>query len=179
MLGKLACLSALVAGGLAQQVGKETAETHPKITWQKCTRPGSCTTVNGEVTIDANWRWTHDTKGLTNCYDGNKWNETICKDAKSCASNCAIEGMFRRPEEDGKGISVDILLGADYKATYGASTSGNALTIQFVTKGQYCKLSFVGFNDTQLTFIYLSDQRRVSVLSHGQRHQISNVHSSR
>jgi len=71
MLGKLAALSALVAGVSAQQVGKETTETHPKMTWQKCTKPGSCTTVNGEVTIDANWRWTHDTKGYSNCYNGN------------------------------------------------------------------------------------------------------------
>lgn len=28
-------------------------------------------------------------------------------------------------------------IGADYKATYGASTSGNSLSINFVTKGQY------------------------------------------
>jgi cellulose 1,4-beta-cellobiosidase len=92
MLGKLAALSALVAAASAQQVGKD-AENHPKMTWQKCTRPGSCTTVNGEVVIDANWRWTHDVKSTTNCYDGNTWNESICKDAKSCASSCAIEGM--------------------------------------------------------------------------------------
>ncbi|CAK7200773.1 Exoglucanase 1 [Sporothrix eucalyptigena] len=106
---------ALVAG---QQVGTQTTETHPKMTWQKCSGAGSCTTVNGEVTIDANWRWLHDKGGYTNCYTGNAWNTTVCKDAKSCAANCALDG-------------------ADYKATYGASTSGNALSIGFVTKGQY------------------------------------------
>ena len=36
----------------------------------------------------------------------------------ACASNCALEG-------------------ADYKATYGAVTSGNSLKLAFVTKGTY------------------------------------------
>ena len=122
MIAKFAALTALLGMAAAQQVGKETTETHPKMTWQKCTGTGgtSCTNVNGEITIDANWRWTHDKNGYTNCYSGNSWNATICKDAKSCASNCAVDG-------------------ADYKGTYGASTSGNALTIGFVTKGEYCK----------------------------------------
>jgi len=97
MRGNLAVLAVLAAAASAQQVGKENAETHPKMTWQKCTRPGSCTTVNGEITIDANWRWTHEAKSTANCYNGNTWNETICKDAKSCAANCAIEGRSRRP----------------------------------------------------------------------------------
>ncbi|TPX10213.1 uncharacterized protein E0L32_001410 [Thyridium curvatum] len=117
MYTSLAAFSTFLALVAGQQVGKEKTETHPKMTWQKCTAPGSCTTVNGEVTIDANWRWVHDKGGYTNCYTGNEWNSTICKDAKSCASNCALEG-------------------ADYKATYGASTSGNALSLTFVTKGE-------------------------------------------
>lgn len=80
---------ALVAG---QQVGTQTTETHPKMSWQKCSGAGSCTTVQGEVTIDANWRWLHDKGGYSNCYTGNAWNTTVCKDAKSCAANCALDG---------------------------------------------------------------------------------------
>ena len=118
MLAKFAALTALLGVTTAQQVGTQTTETHPKMTWSKCTGKGSCTSVNGEVTIDANWRWVHDKGGYSNCYTGNTWNTTICKDSKTCASNCALDG-------------------ADYKATYGASTSGNALTLGFVTKGQY------------------------------------------
>ena len=118
MLAKFAALTALLGVTTAQQVGTQTTETHPKMTWSKCTGKGSCTNVNGEVTIDANWRWVHDKGGYSNCYSGNTWNTTICKDNKSCAANCALDG-------------------ADYKATYGASTSGNALTLDFVTKGQY------------------------------------------
>jgi cellulose 1,4-beta-cellobiosidase len=118
MIAKLAALTALLGIAAAQQVGKETTETHPKMTWQKCSAGGSCTNVNGEVTIDANWRWVHDKNGYSNCYSGNAWNTTICKDSKSCAANCAVDG-------------------ANYKDTYGASTSGNALSLNFITKGEY------------------------------------------
>jgi len=92
MYSKATALSTFAALVVGQQVGTNTAETHPKMTWQKCSSAGSCTTVNGEVTIDANWRWVHDKKGYTNCYTGNKWNETICTDGKSCAANCALDG---------------------------------------------------------------------------------------
>lgn len=120
MISKLTALAALLGFTAAQQVGKDTTETHPRMTWQKCSASGSCTTVNGEITIDSNWRWVHDKNGYTNCYSGNSWNTTICKDAKSCASNCAVDG-------------------ANYSGTYGVSTSGNALTLKFVTKGEYCE----------------------------------------
>ncbi|KAK3349419.1 glycoside hydrolase [Lasiosphaeria hispida] len=118
MIAKFAALAALLGVATAQQVGTQTTETHPKMTWQKCTAGGSCSNVNGEVTIDANWRWVHDKAGYSNCYNGNSWNATICKDSKSCSTNCAVDG-------------------ADYKGTYGASTSGNALTLNFITKGEY------------------------------------------
>ena len=76
-----------------------------------------CSTRIGSLTIflDANWRWVHDKNGYTNCYTGNTWNTTICPDNKSCASNCVLDG-------------------ADYAATYGATTSGNALSLKFVTQ---------------------------------------------
>jgi len=106
----------LVALATAQQVGKQQTETHPKMTWKKCTGKGSCTTVNGEVVIDANWRWLH-TSDNKNCYDGNEWTGA-CTTATDCASKCQLEG-------------------ATYGTTYGASTSGDALTLKFVTKHEY------------------------------------------
>ncbi|KAI0129515.1 glycoside hydrolase [Xylariales sp. AK1849] len=118
MLSKIAAIGAMLAGANAQAVGTLTTETHPKMTWQKCTAAGSCTSQSGEVTVDANWRWLHSTSGSTNCYTGNEWNTTICSDATSCSTNCALDG-------------------ADYSGTYGASTSGDALTLKFVTKGSY------------------------------------------
>ncbi|KFY71392.1 hypothetical protein V499_08404 [Pseudogymnoascus sp. VKM F-103] len=108
-------VSALAAAVAGQQVGTLTAETHPSMTWQTCTAPGSCTTNNGKVVIDANWRWVHSTSGSTNCYDGQTWDATLCPDDKTCAANCALDG-------------------ADYSGTYGATTSGNALSLKFVTK---------------------------------------------
>nr|BAF57418.1 putative glycosyl hydrolase family7 [uncultured symbiotic protist of Mastotermes darwiniensis]BAF57428.1 putative glycosyl hydrolase family7 [uncultured symbiotic protist of Mastotermes darwiniensis] len=94
-------------------VGTNTAETHPKLTWKNGGQ-----TVNGEVTVDSNWRWTH-TKGSTkNCYDGNLWSKDLCPDAATCGKNCVLEG-------------------ADYSGTYGVTSSGNALTLKFVTHGSY------------------------------------------
>ncbi|OTA85848.1 glycoside hydrolase family 7 protein [Hypoxylon sp. CO27-5] len=113
----LAVSAALLGLASSQQVGTQQTETHPKLTWKKCTSGGSCTTTNAEVTIDANWRWLHSTSGTENCYDGNEWTSQ-CSSAEDCATKCAIEG-------------------ADYSKTYGASTSGDALTLKFVTKHDY------------------------------------------
>ncbi|POS71934.1 exoglucanase 1 [Diaporthe helianthi] len=115
MISKVAVASSLLAAVNAQGVGTQKAETHPSMTWQSCTSPSSCTTNNGEVVIDANWRWLHDKNGYTNCYTGNTWNSAFCPDNKSCAANCVLEG-------------------ADYASTYGATTSGNALSLKFVTQ---------------------------------------------
>lgn len=110
-------LAALAGITSAQQVGTQQTETHPKLSWKKCSSGGSCTTVNAEVTIDANWRWLHTTSGTTNCYDGNEWTSS-CTSATDCASKCALEG-------------------AEYSKTYGASTSGDALSLGFLTKHEY------------------------------------------
>ncbi|KAG6907917.1 Exoglucanase, partial [Tephrocybe rancida] len=101
----------------AQQVGTLTAETHPKLPWYKCTKSGGCASQStGAVTLDANWRWTHSTSGSTNCYTGQTWDKTLCPDGATCATNCALDG-------------------ADYSGVYGVTTSGDALTLKFVTKG--------------------------------------------
>nr|ABS82449.1 cellobiohydrolase I [Fusicoccum sp. BCC4124] len=111
----LASLSFLLATSQAQQVGTQTAETHPKLTTQKCTTAGGCTDQSTSIVLDANWRWLHTVDGYTNCYTGQEWDTSICTDGKTCAEKCALDG-------------------ADYESTYGISTSGNALTMNFVTK---------------------------------------------
>jgi cellulose 1,4-beta-cellobiosidase len=105
---------------LAQRVGSQQSETHPKMNWKRCTGKGgtSCTNVNGEVVIDANWRWLHIKGGYDNCYDGNQWNTTACPDDDTCTANCEIEG-------------------ADYRGTYGVTASSDSLTLKFITKGEY------------------------------------------
>ncbi|KAK1220434.1 hypothetical protein PQX77_016815 [Marasmius sp. AFHP31] len=107
----------LAVGAAAQQVGTNTAETHPKLSWSQCSAGGSCTTQQGSVVLDSNWRWLHD-DSLTNCYTGNTWDTSLCPDGDTCASNCALDG-------------------ADYSGTYGITTSGNGLTLKFVTNGPY------------------------------------------
>ncbi|PPR00364.1 hypothetical protein CVT24_004398 [Panaeolus cyanescens] len=99
----------------AQLVGTVTQEVHPKLPFQRCTKSGGCVTAsNGQIVLDSNWRWTHVKDGYTNCYTGNAWNATVCASNSACAANCALEG-------------------ADYASTYGITTSGNALTLKFVT----------------------------------------------
>ena len=107
-------LCAVVRG---QQVGTYQTETHPSLSVQQCSASGSCTTLQRSVVLDSNWRWLHSTSGYTNCYTGNTWDTTLCPDPATCADNCALEG-------------------ADYPGTYGITTSGNALTLKFVTQSQ-------------------------------------------
>ncbi|GMF20090.1 unnamed protein product [Phytophthora lilii] len=101
----------------AQQVGSNTAETHPALTTQTCTKSG-CTDEDTSIVLDANWRWLYKTGTSTNCYTGNKWDESICSDPKTCASSCALDG-------------------ADYTGTYGITADTDSLSLKLVTKGQY------------------------------------------
>lgn len=57
------------------------------------------------------------TIGLTYRSHPHRWT-SVCSKADDCAQKCALEG-------------------AKYQETYGASTSGNALTLKFVTKHEY------------------------------------------
>jgi len=113
MISTVLAFSSLLVAARAQQAGTNTAETHPALTVSTCTSSG-CTTSSQSIVIDANWRWLHDVVGYTNCYTGNTWNATICPDGVTCAANCALDG-------------------ADYSSTYGITTSGNALKLDFVT----------------------------------------------
>ncbi|GMF57731.1 unnamed protein product [Phytophthora fragariaefolia] len=101
----------------AQLVGSNTAETHPVLTTQTCTKSG-CTDEDTSIVLDANWRWLYKEGTSTNCYTGNTWDKTICSDPKTCASSCALDG-------------------ADYPGTYGITSESNSLSLKLVTKGQY------------------------------------------
>jgi cellulose 1,4-beta-cellobiosidase len=114
--------AALLLAPLARawRAGTQQTETHPRLTWQRCTGTGgtSCTTVNGEIVLDANWRWLHNSGGYENCYDGNTWSSQYCPSNSQCLSNCQIEGV-------------------NYSGTYGITTSGNQCSIRFVTEHEY------------------------------------------
>jgi cellulose 1,4-beta-cellobiosidase len=72
-----AALLSVLAVASAQQVGTQTPETHPKITWSKCSSGGSCTTTNAEVVIDSNWRWLHAGKSLAHESKGSGWEDSM------------------------------------------------------------------------------------------------------
>nr|BAF57313.1 putative glycosyl hydrolase family7 [uncultured symbiotic protist of Reticulitermes speratus] len=105
-------LLSLFALQFALEIGTQTSESHPSITWEL-----NGARQSGQIVIDSNWRWLHDS-GTTNCYDGNTWSSDLCPDPEKCSQNCYLEG-------------------ADYSGTYGISASGSQLTLGFVTKGSY------------------------------------------
>ncbi|KKK12991.1 hypothetical protein ARAM_000917 [Aspergillus rambellii] len=107
--------ASLLSAVQAQNVGTQQAEIHPSLTWQTCSSGGSCSANQGGVTVDANWRWVHTVGGYTNCYSGNKWDTSICSTDEECAAKCAVDG-------------------ASYSSTYGVTTSGNSLRLNFVTQ---------------------------------------------
>lgn len=114
-------------------------ETHPKLSSQKCTKAGGCTTLDTSVVLDANWRWLHTTSGYTNCYTGNTFNTTQCPDPATCAKNCAVDG-------------------ADYSGTYGISTTGTALTLKFVTGANIGSRVYLMASDTAYQMFKLKNQ---------------------
>lgn len=95
-----------------QIAGTAQAEEHPALTTYSCSASG-CTPQSQSVVIDANWRWVHDKAGYKNCFSGT-WDSSLCPDPATCASNCMIEG-------------------ATYGSTYGITSSGSTLNLQFVT----------------------------------------------
>jgi len=73
--------------------------------------------------MDANWRWTHNTDGYSNCYTGSSWDNNYCPDAVTCAQKCAVDGVDSN----------------DMQNTYGVSSDGTTLRLNYVTQGQYSK----------------------------------------
>jgi len=74
-MNKISTLSALVALAQGQGAGTQKQETHPALNLYKCTKSGGCQSSSKSVTLDANWRWTHENTGYANCYTGNEWNK--------------------------------------------------------------------------------------------------------
>lgn len=58
MLSVVAALS-LAALAAGQGMGSFTPEVHPPLPFDTCTKSSGCTTQQGSVVLDANYRWTH------------------------------------------------------------------------------------------------------------------------
>jgi cellulose 1,4-beta-cellobiosidase len=68
----------------AQQVGTNQAETHPPLTTYECTAAGCEADTTTTLTLDSNWRWTHQVGSSTNCYTGDEWDTGLCPDPVTC-----------------------------------------------------------------------------------------------
>lgn len=101
----------------AQQTGTQKTETHLPFGYTTCTGHGQCNTQQLSVTLDANWRWSHNTNGYQNCYTGNQWDSQFCPDEKTCTSNCALEGVDSN----------------DWRSPYGVTTVSGGVQMNFVT----------------------------------------------
>jgi cellulose 1,4-beta-cellobiosidase len=73
------------------------------------------------LSLDSNWRWTHQAGETTNCYTDSEWDTSVCPDGETCAKNCAVGAV---PE-------------ADWAGTYGVAQEGNGVSVGFVTQGPY------------------------------------------
>lgn len=138
----------IITNGWAQLAGKVKKNEFPSF---PITEMGK--TLQTSVVLDANWRWIHNKGGYTNCYD-NAWNNQFCPDPVTCAKNCELEG-------------VDL---KDYKDIYGVSSSGNALTLKYVTGPNVGsrlfilnedKKSYKGFNLVNRELVYDVDMSQV------------------
>jgi cellulose 1,4-beta-cellobiosidase len=106
---------------LAQQAGTYETEQKPTITLKECTVAGGCTSRKAKLTLDANWRWIHETNGYQNCYTGNQWDTGKCSDPAQCAQNCALEGVSKQK----------------YENTYGIKQLQDGVRLNFATDHQY------------------------------------------
>merc|ERR1719331_2141043 len=79
---------------VAQQAGTSKAEAHIPINFWSCTKAGGCVVAQSSLTMDAQWRWTHN-KQSQNCLTSKdaKWETADAPNGKAAAANCAIEGM--------------------------------------------------------------------------------------
>ena len=115
----LALSATLMQLASAQQPGIYTPQDgNPTITLKECTIAGGCTSRQAKLTLDANWRWIHSTKGYSSCYTGNQWSSQYCSDPVACAQNCVIEG-----------VSSD-----EYRSTYGVEQVQDGVKINYLTQ---------------------------------------------
>jgi len=111
---------------LGQNAGAQTQEFHLPVPMQECTKAGGCTSKSTKAVIDSNWRWTHETGTVKNCYTGNQWDQTLCPkdDVATCTKNCAVDGVDEKT----------------WKETYGVvGDSKGGLNMSFVTNGTYSR----------------------------------------
>ncbi|KAF4810835.1 Exoglucanase 1 [Colletotrichum tropicale] len=111
-------LSSLALLAEAQKVGDLQQEIHPKLSWKQCTS-STCDTVQGEITIDAEYRWIHVVDDWHSCFERQEWQTDYCNSTQSCTERCAVDGA--------------------YYPGYGIATNGDSLSQQYETPIDFSK----------------------------------------
>ncbi|KAJ0273159.1 hypothetical protein Brms1b_012739 [Colletotrichum noveboracense] len=111
-------LSSLALLAEAQKVGDLQQEIHPKVSWKQCTS-STCDTVQGEITIDAEYRWIHVVDDWHSCFERQEWQTDYCNSTQSCTELCAVDGA--------------------YYPGYGIVTNGDSLSQQYETPIDFSK----------------------------------------
>ncbi|KAF9876763.1 exoglucanase 1 precursor [Colletotrichum karsti] len=78
----------------AQKVGDLQEEVHPKLSWKRCTSSAACETVQGEITVDAEYRWLHLVDDYHSCFENQQWQADQCNSTQSCTERCALDGAY-------------------------------------------------------------------------------------
>ncbi|WAQ92276.1 hypothetical protein PtA15_16A182 [Puccinia triticina] len=116
-LFSLLLLLQFLSASQAQTPGKVQQETPLPFSIKECGKGSDCKAISGSLTIDANWRWTHDANEQgTKCFDDKGWTSACSGTGDECAAKCVIEGA------------------GDYPSTYGVSATKDSVTLKFVTK---------------------------------------------
>jgi cellulose 1,4-beta-cellobiosidase len=120
--------SLLVSCVTAQQAGKINSNDLVPFSIGECTADGSCkANTKTKLSLDSNWRWTHEVDSSENCYTANEWKtksgEQVCEDGqtKTCAKKCAVGAW---PKEQ-------------WQAPYGVNHTSRGVDLGFVTQGPY------------------------------------------
>jgi cellulose 1,4-beta-cellobiosidase len=107
---KLASL--LLSSVAAQQAGDINSNDLVPFDIGECSADGTCkSNKKTALSLDSNWRWTHQVGSSENCYTQNKWEtkegEEVCKDGqtKTCAKKCAVGNWPKEQWEAPYGVN--------------------------------------------------------------------------
>jgi cellulose 1,4-beta-cellobiosidase len=141
----------LVAGVAAQQAGSINKNDLMPFPVGECNAAGECkTNTKTKLSLDSNWRWTHEKDGSENCYTSNEWKtkggDVACKDGatKTCAKECAVGAWPKDQWEKPYGVNKT-KTGVDLGYVTQGPYSMNVGTRLFITEdGEYKQFNLIG-----------------------------------
>ncbi|TEA20217.1 putative 1,4-beta-D-glucan cellobiohydrolase A [Colletotrichum sidae] len=78
---------------VTQKIGDLQEEIHPKLSWKRCST-STCETVQGEITVDAEFRWIHVVDDYRSCFERQEWQTDQCNSTRTCTDRCAVDGAY-------------------------------------------------------------------------------------